>query len=240
MPLRRHLTRTFVVLAALACWAVVPVSAQAALLDAVPPAAQTAAPQLQTAAEDVVAQVRPAARPDTTPAPSTDGAAVQQTVAPVAGATAPAAPATPVTAVSATHLREPARSRISRISATASSSEHRSAGAGGSARGGDGAAAARRPDVESIAGPRSQREPTAVARAAHSTASPALPASQRGSGSAGADAAAGVSTGFFFGGGMALLVAALLLAGPRLRRSLSLLPAVCRPVAFLVVLERPG
>ncbi len=111
---------------------------------------------------------------------------------------------------------------------------------GDSARGGDSAAAPRRLGVESIAGPRSERQHTAVARAAHSTASPALPAREPGSGPAGADAAAGVSTGLFFGGGMALLVAALLLAGPRLHRRLSLLPAVCRPVAFLVVLERPG
>jgi hypothetical protein len=240
MPLRRHLTRTCVVLAALACWAVVPVSAEAALVDAVQPAAQPAVPQPQTAAEGVVAQVQPAARPDTTPAPSADGAAVQQTVAPVAAATAPATPATPVTAVSATHLREPARSGTSHISATASSRERRSTGADGYGRNGHGAAAPRRPGAQSIAGARSEREPTAVARAAHSTASPALPAPEPGSGSAGPDAAAGVSTGLFFGGGLALLVAALLLAGPRLRRSLLLLPAVCRPVAFLVVLERPG
>jgi hypothetical protein len=58
----------------------------------------------------------------------------------------------------------------------------------------------------------------------------------------GSGASAGGSAGLFFfgGGGFALLVASLLIAGPHLRRRLSLLSAVCRPAAFLVVLERPG
>jgi hypothetical protein len=55
-----------------------------------------------------------------------------------------------------------------------------------------------------------------------------------------AAAASGAAMGSLFGGGFALLVAWLLLAGPRLWRGVSTLPAVCRPVAFRVVLERPG
>jgi len=70
-------------------------------------------------------------------------------------------------------------------------------------------------------------------------AGPAVPDPAPASSAPGA-AAAGGAGGLFFGGGFALLVASLLLAGPRLRRQLSELPVVCRPAAFLAVLERPG
>jgi hypothetical protein len=55
-------------------------------------------------------------------------------------------------------------------------------------------------------------------------------------GGSGATAPAG---GFAFGG-LALLAAAVCLAGPRLRRRLVIRLAALRPVAFVVLLERPG
>ncbi len=48
------------------------------------------------------------------------------------------------------------------------------------------------------------------------------------------------AAGFAFGGGLALLAAAVCLAGPRLRRRLVIRLAALRPVAFVVLLERPG
>ena len=80
--------------------------------------------------------------------------------------------------------------------------------------------------------------PTAAVRPA--AARPAVQGLSPATSAPGAAASSG-SGGFFFGGGgFALLVASLLVAGPRLRRQLAQLPAVCRPAAFLVVLERPG
>jgi hypothetical protein len=70
-------------------------------------------------------------------------------------------------------------------------------------------------------------------------ATPSRPSPEPGSAFSTGDGAPGASNGFLFGA-LALMVAALLLAGPRLRRQVALPPAVCRPAAFLVVLERPG
>jgi hypothetical protein len=56
----------------------------------------------------------------------------------------------------------------------------------------------------------------------------------------GAGADGGISAGFGFAGGLAVLAAALLLVAPQLRRRLSIDPAVLRPVAFVALLERPG
>ena len=226
-------------LVALACWAIVPASAHAALLDSTVQSTVEAAPQpVQKAAQDVVGAARPAAGSEpAAPAPHADGGAVQQTVAPIAGTTGAAVPS-PAVAVSAGHLREPGHGRVSHISASASSrpSGERVERPGTSNR----VASPTRSAAHTAAGPRPTRQAEAAARATHS-ATPAQQAPEPLSGLSGADGApAGSSSGFFVGGGFALLVAALLLAGPRLRRRLSLLPAVCRPVAFLVVLERPG
>ena len=94
-------------------------------------------------------------------------------------------------------------------------------------------APAHRASTELTATAHSQSSPRAAAEPAALDAAPAgsAPGAAAGGGSG------GLSSG---GGGFALLVASLLLAGPRLRRKLSELPAVCRPTAFLVVLERPG
>jgi hypothetical protein len=56
----------------------------------------------------------------------------------------------------------------------------------------------------------------------------------------GGTAATAQTAGFAFGGGIALLAVTVCLAGPRLRRRLVFRPAALRPVAFVVLLERPG
>ena len=58
MPLRRRLSGTLVVLAALACCAIVPATAQAALLDSVQPAADTAISTAPKAADVVPSSIR--------------------------------------------------------------------------------------------------------------------------------------------------------------------------------------
>ena len=227
-------------LVALGCWVILPASAHAALLDSTVQSAVEAAPQpVQQAAQDVVGAARPAAGSEPAPpAPDADGGAVQQTVAPIAGTTGAAVPS-PAAAVPAGHLREPGRARVSHISASAS----RRPGGDRIERPGTSnrAASPSRSAAQSAAAPRPTRQAEAATNGAR-TAAPVQQAPEPPSGLSGADgAAAGASSGFFFGGGgLALLVAALLIAGPRLHRRLSLLPVVCRPVAFLVVLERPG
>jgi hypothetical protein len=239
MPLRRLLSRTLLVLVAIGCWAIAPASAHAALLDSTVQSTVEAVPQpVQKPAQDVVGAARPAAGSEpAAPAPHADGGAVQQTVAPIAGTTGAAVPS-PAVAVPASHLREPGHGRVSHISASASRrpSGERVERPGTSNR----AARPSRSAAHTATGPRPTRQAEAAVSAARS-ATPAQQAPEPRSGLSGADgAAAGSSSGFSFGGGLALLVAALLLAGPRLRRRLSPLPVVCRPVAFLVVLERPG
>ena len=51
---------------------------------------------------------------------------------------------------------------------------------------------------------------------------------------------ASAPAGAFAFGGLALLTAFALMAGPRLRRRLVIRPAALRPVAFVALLERPG
>jgi hypothetical protein len=237
MALRRHLSRTLLVLASLACWAVVPASADAALLDTVDSTVAPVAPPVQTTAQDVVDAVQPAVSAGTTPAPEADGGAVQQAVAPIADATGATVPSVAASAP-ATRLNEPARASVHRISARASSAERVNSGraAHRSRRAAEPHSAAELSATRRDA----VRQPSGVASAAH-PAAPASPAAPEPSSGLTAGApASGASAALSFGGGLALLVAALLLAGPRLRRRLRMLPAVCRPAAFLVVLERPG
>jgi hypothetical protein len=248
MPFWRHLSRTLLVLAAaLVPWALVPAAADAATLDTVESTVGASAPPVQSAAEGVAAVVRPVvgdatgpSHPVTTPSTPAGEDPVAQTVDPIAGDAAAAVPATAATAPQF-HLHEPATAGKSRIAASASVTRR-----GGSAE--------REQGSEGDAGrhPSPQRSVTALDRvkdisgaaeeASRATAEPLTPAPEPGSDPMAADADAfGAAAGFFFfGGGFALLVAWLLLAGPRLRRGLSKLPVGCRPVAFLVVLERPG
>jgi hypothetical protein len=242
VPLWRRPSRTFVVLAALAWCAIAPGAAQAAALDSTVQSAVQAAPQpVQQAAQDVVSAARPAAgREPAAPAPQADGGAVQQAVEPIAGTSGAAVPSA-AAAVPAAHLREPVHARVSHISADASAA-HRPHGENGPRPGSSNrVAASSRPAADVVAGSRRAHQAGGVGGAPRPAAAPAQPAPEPFSGYAGADGIApSASSGFFFGGGFALLVAALLLAGPRLRRRLMLLPAVCRPAAFHVVLERPG
>jgi hypothetical protein len=200
----------------LACSAIAPSAAHAALpLPA--PVAEPAA-----AVETTVAQVVTPVRPDRQPGSH----ALQQTIAPIThAATAPPIAAAVAAAPRQKNFDEHARPRTSQVAAT-SSGERTGSGRPAHDHGLDGR---RSPSSERTAP--AHRAPAEPIAAAHAPA-----------GSAPGAAAAGGAGGFSFAGGgaFALLVASLLLAGPRLRRHLSELPVVCRPAAFLVVLERPG
>jgi hypothetical protein len=83
----------------------------------------------------------------------------------------------------------------------------------------------------------------AVHRAPHATGAgpkrrPAAP--DRAPPTSGGGAASAPAAGLALGGGLALLAAAVCLAGPRLRRRLLFEPAALRPVPFVSLLERPG
>ena len=106
--------------------------------------------------------------------------------------------------------------------------------------GGSGAAARPTGAELSAAARAAARRPAPTATAAQTAATPSAPTPEPDSGAAGAPVS-GPSASFSFGGGLALLVSALLLtAGPRLRRHLAMPSVVCRPAAFIAVLERPG
>ena len=194
---------------------------------------------VQKAADDVIQAVLPASSGVSRPDGDGERHPVADTVAPIAqAATTPVAAAQAATAPPK-QLDERARPRTSHIAAT-SSGERMSSGRTAHGHGRYGATgppsseriapAHRAPNAATdtpAAAPRSAAARSAIQDFAPATSAP------------GAAAASG-SGGLFFGGGFALLVASLLVAGPRLRRQLSRLPAVCRPAAFLVVLERPG
>jgi hypothetical protein len=226
MPRRRHLSRALVVLVSMAGWAVVP-------------AAAAALGTVESTVATVESAVQPAVDAVTAPAPEGGGDPVEQTVAPVAdaaGASVPPAAA----AVPQAHLDEHAQTRVARIAA-GSSVERVSSGRAVHTQSSQGGAR-QRPSAERNAPARGTgRQVTGVAKGSeNAAATPSPPTAEPGSGFSTDAAASGAATSFLFGGAFALLVATLLLAGPRLRRQLSLSPAVCRPAAFLVVLERPG
>jgi hypothetical protein len=219
MPLRRRFSRLFAVLAALGCFAVLaPAAGAAPALPAVPVGALatvdstvSAAPPLREVTRQVVAQVRPAAGPVRPSGSHGSGHAVAQTIAPIAeAATASGPPPAAAAASLPGSLREHARDRVSGIAASVPA-EHVSSERLAHGHGMN--TVARYPSRERGA-------------PAHDAGRP--------------NATAGASSGFFFGGGFGLIVALLVLAGPGLRRRLALPPAVCRPAAFLLVLERPG
>jgi hypothetical protein len=204
---------------------------QTTVSGAIQPVGEAASKAVQTALPGSGGASRPDGNGDRHP--------VADTVAPIAGAaTAPVA-AAQAAALPPKHLDERDRRRTSHIAAT-SSGERMSSGRIAHSHGLD--AAADTPSSERFAPARhAVATPTEMPAAAPSAAArpggaqdAAPPASAPGA------AASGGSGGFFFGGGFALLVACLLVAGPRLRRQLRELPAVCRPAAFLWVLERPG
>lgn len=252
MPYRRRVARNLALPAVVACCALLPSAAEAAV--SVPAVAgQTVAATGGTvettvsravqpageAAGDVVQTALPGPSGVSRPDGNGDPHPVAETVAPIAGAaTAPVA-AAQAAAIPPKHLDERDRARTSHIAAT-SSGERMSGGRIAHGHGLEAAADA--PSSERFAPARhAVATPSEASAAAPSAA--AKPASAQGiapAASAPGAAASGGSGGFFFGGGFALLVASLLVAGPRLRRQLRELPAVCRPAAFLWVLERPG
>ncbi len=248
MPLRRRFTRLFAVLAALGCFAVLaPAAGAAPALPAVPGGAlatvdstvAAAAPPLREITGQVAPQVRPAAGTVTPSGSHGSGHPVAQTIAPIADAATVSAPPPAAGAAASLpgSLREHARDRVSGIAASVPaehvSSERLAHGHGMNT-------VARYPSRERGAPAHDSTRPAApaAAPARGELATGLAPASGIGADAGGA--AAGASSGFFFGGGFCLLVALLVLAGPGLRRRLRLPPAVCRPAAFLLVLERPG
>jgi hypothetical protein len=252
MPHFRHLLKVLVALLAYGVLTAVPASAAAAVplpsvpgsagaaLDSVETTVATATPLVQKAAEQAAAVVRPGTGSHS-PAPASQGpiAGATQAVTPVAAAAAQAVPA-PSSAQARTRHHKRARAEL--VRAAASSHADRLS-AGPTAHRGRSTGVSELPAVESRAvghGAAPVAGSTPRADFSAGAATPSETAPERGSGFTAGAAASGASASFFFGGGLALIVVAFLLAGPDLRRLLSLSPAVCRPAAFVAVLERPG
>ena len=245
MPLRRLLSGILLVLAALAAGALLPAAADASPLQPLQSTAVALAEPAQAAAADVAGVGRPVldavsapSRPVESPSAPSGRGPIARTVEPIADGAAATVPPSGAT-LPPQHLHEPAEAGASR--ATASASVVRSGGRAEREQG-SGAYVGSHPSPRRsvTAHDRAQQVPSAARVASEATAKPLALAPEPSSGPLTDGAGSGASTGFFFGGGFALLVACLLLAGPRLRRGLSMLPAVCRPAAFLLVLERPG
>jgi len=245
MPLRRLLSGTLLVVAALAPWALVTATADAAPLQPLQAAAGAVAQPAQGAAQDAAAPSQPfieAVKPTSpavmSPSDPAGKGPIARPVHPIAHGAAAIVPSSGAT-VPQQHLHEPARAGESRIAASASVVR---SGGRAEREQGSGVDAGRPPSPRRnvAAHGRAQQVSSAGTVASEATAEPSAPAPEPSSGHMAGVAGSSPSAGFFFGGGFALLVACLLVAGPRLRRGLSMLPAVCRPAAFLVVLERPG
>jgi hypothetical protein len=227
IPLRR-LSMLIATVGALTCGAILPAGAQAL---AVPSVAADAIAGTGTAAAEVIPAAPPVTEDVTRPA---SPAPVHETVAPIVQPAAESVSAAPA-AVPSKALRERMHHPISHIAATSSAKR------ASSDRGVHGPA-----PRAANADPSSLRSSPVHRAASVAVEAPAAPVSPTGAAQAplssapsgAASGAAGLS--FFFGGGCALLVAWLLLAGPFVRRRLSLVPVACRPAAFLLVLERPG
>jgi hypothetical protein len=233
--------------AALACGAILPSVAGAATPVPAPAGERVAAVEATVAdavapvrgtSDDVAETALPASSGATRPGDGSDAHPVADTIAPIAhAATAPVEPSAP-TQAPRKRLDEHARPGISHVGAT-SSAERMSSGRAARGRGLHRAAPSPSSERSTPAHRASRALPGAPA-APHAAARPGMP-DPLPAANAPRAAASGGSGGFFFGGGgLALIVASLLLAGPGLRRQLAELPAVCRPAAFLVVLERPG
>lgn len=247
MPHPRRLAGLFSALLAIACLIALPASADAAVtLPAAPNSAldsveNTAGNRVSAAAVKTVRNTvdtasrapRPTPSAATSPAPQP----AQQVVAPVAAAAERAVPST-TSVVHEAQRRLHVRAGAARI-ARGASAERPAAGSAASAGGLESA----RPAAAELspAAKAAARRSTPTATAARPAATPFSAAPEQGTGFGAAAPASGPSASFLFGGGLALLVSALLLtAGPRLRRHLAMPSVVCRPAAFIAVLERPG
>ena len=249
MPHAWRVARLLATPAVIACCAILPSGAGASVpvpvaetLATVDTTVAGAVAPVSEAADDVAQAALPASSGVSRPDAGGEQHPVADTVAPIAhAATAPVA-SSPAAVAAQKRLDERAQPRTSHITAS-SSGMRMSSGRIAHGHGSDGvtslpssgrAAPAHRAPVALMD---ASAAPRTAARSA--SAQPAVQSLSPATSAPGAGASSG-SGGFFFGGGCALLVACLLVAGPRLRRQLAQLPAVCRPAAFLVVLERPG
>jgi hypothetical protein len=199
-------------------------------LGAVPAAAATSAqPVVENVAETAAAAPAPA-RPavetarrtvETAASPGTDAATPVRTATPSAPAPAPTAD----------------RDRSAhRAPSDAASLKDRHTPVGPTE-----ASAAAEPQRLAIAdGPAASEAPTSAARASNGAALDREPASQDDGVPAGPGSTASASSTSFSLGALALLAAALLLAGPAAGRRLRVDRAFARPTLFVSVLERPG
>jgi hypothetical protein len=226
LSLRRRFSTSLAMTLVLACWLLLPAAADAAVtLPEAPNATAAVLDTVHTAIQPAAAAVAPPSAPQ---APQ-HVPEVQRPVPAVQPVPAP-----PVV----TSIR-PAPTHAVRTAAASAAAHH-----------------PKRPDrAERLVGTRehhaaatvaatvsTSRPATHVATVVEPTKAPTpLSGSERSPGSAGGAPASTPFTTFLFGGGFALLIGALLLAaGPGLRRLLTMPQAVCRPAAFLAVLERPG
>ena len=235
--------------AVIACCVILPSSAGAALslpapadqtLAAVDTTVAAAVAPVTKAPTDVADAALQGSSEVSRPGGTAERHPVADTVAPIAHTATAPVEAAQAGATASKHLGERARPRISHIGAT-SSGGRMSSGRVAHGHGLHGATpspSSERSVPAHRAAPVGTDRPAGTPAATHAAAQPG-PGSSPASSAPGA-AASGGAGGLFFGGGFALLVASLLLAGPGLRRQLAELPAVCRPAAFLVVLERPG
>jgi len=244
----------FAVLAALvtACFAAVP-SAHAAVLgvDVQSTAAATLAeaPAVTTAVTTVTDAAQPVVRELRGNATTTAAPATAPTVGTTKGLSKPVVEQARTTTAAA--VAEPVSDGTGELNETATAAaqrpaHHRAVGFTHPGQGHMGPSAAPRGERAALARPSaSPSAPTPAATDA--TSAPRRPGTQslpavpdQAPPVTGGTGATAPAAGFAFGGGLALLAAAVCLAGPRLRRRLVIRLAALRPVAFVVLLERPG
>jgi hypothetical protein len=257
---RRGRSRACSILLALVATCVLPASAQA-VAASVPDAAGAAVGQVQgsvdaaaggaqgnlgavpaaaaTSAQPVVAHVAEtaaAAAAPTRPAVETARRMVETAAAPAVSpgtdAATPVRPATPSAPAPAAERDRPAHRAPPEA---ASPKPHRTPVGPTEASG-----AAKRQRLAMTDGPAASKTPSSAASASNGAALDREPASQDDGVPAGPGSTASVSSTSFTLGALALLAAALLLAGPAAGRRLRVDRAFARPTLFMSVLERPG
>jgi hypothetical protein len=242
------------VLAALvtACFAAVP-SAQAAVLgvdvQSTTAATLAKAPAVTNVVTTVTDAAQPVVRELRTGATTTAAPATTPTVGTAKGLSKPVVEQARTTAAT---VAEPQSNGSGSLDETASAAaqrpaHHRAVSFTRQDQGHTGPSAPPRGERAALGQPPASRSTHAAPAATDTKSAPQRPGTQSlpaapdhappVTGGSGATAPA---AGFAFGGGLALLAAAVCLAGPRLRRRLVIRLAALRPVAFVVLLERPG
>jgi hypothetical protein len=243
----------FAVLAALvtACFAAVP-SAQAAVLgvDAQSTTAATLAkaPAVTNVVTPVTDAAQPVVRELRSKATTTAAPATTPTVGTAQGLSKPVVEQARSTAAA---VAEPPSTGSGSLDETASaaaqrSPRHRAVSFTRQGQGHTGPSAAPRGERAALGQPPASTS-APVPAATDATSAPARPGTQplpaapdQAPPVTGGSGTTAPAAGFAFGGGLALLAAAVCLAGPRLRRRLVIRLAALRPVAFVALLERPG